>query len=80
VKELQAALSQIAREAPPLGPQDLALDGRGAMQALGVGPGPQVGEAIRHLLERVLEDPGLNERSALEAELRRWWAARARRG
>ena len=79
VKELQAALSQIARDAPPLAPQDLALDGRGAMEALGTGPGPHVGEALRHLLERVLEDPGLNSRAALEAELRRWWAARARR-
>jgi len=78
VKELQERLSQIQRDAPPLSAQDLALDGRSAMEALGTGPGPHVGEALRHLLERVLEDPSLNQRAALEAELRRWWADRAR--
>jgi tRNA nucleotidyltransferase (CCA-adding enzyme) len=79
VKELKERLAQIARTAPPLSAQDLALDGRAAMEVLGTGPGPHVGEALRHLLERVLEDPARNERGALEAELRRWAAERARR-
>jgi tRNA nucleotidyltransferase (CCA-adding enzyme) len=78
VKELQERLSQIQRDAPPLTAQDLALDGRAAMEALGTGPGPHVGEALRHLLDRVLDDPSLNQRATLEAELRRWWAERAR--
>ena len=78
VKELQARLSQIRRDGPPLSTQDLALDGRGAMAVLGAGPGPHVGEALRHLLDRVLDDPALNDGPALEAELRRWWADRAR--
>jgi len=80
VKELKERLAQIARAGPPLAAQDLALDGRAAMEVLGTGPGPHVGEALRHLLERVLEDPALNERDTLEAELRRWAAERARRG
>ena len=46
------------------------------MAILGAGPGPHVGEALRHLLDRVLEDPSLNARPALEAELRAWWLAR----
>lgn len=78
VKELQATMAQIAHDRPPLTLQDLAIDGRRAMEVLGAPPGPHVGEAIRHLLERVLDDPQLNEPSALEEELRRWWAERAR--
>jgi tRNA nucleotidyltransferase (CCA-adding enzyme) len=79
VKKLEHEIDQIRRAAPPLGSQDLALDGRAAMQVLGVGPGPHVGEALRHLLDRVLEDPALNVAALLEVELRRWWAERARR-
>lgn len=80
LKELQATLVQIAHDRPPLTPQDLSVDGRRAMEVLGAPPGPHVGEAIRHLLDRVLDDPGLNRPDALEEELRRWWAERARRG
>lgn len=80
VKKLEHEIAQIRRARPPLVAQDLALDGRAAMQVLSVGPGPHVGEALRHLLDRVLEDPALNAPDALEAELRRWWADRARRG
>ena len=63
---------------PALGTSDLALDGRAVMEALGIGPGPHVGEALRHLLDRVLQDPGLNDPAALESELRGWWLARKR--
>ena len=80
MKELEQAISQIQRAGPPLVAQDLAIDGRAAMAVLGVGPGPHVGEALRHLLDRVLEDPALNAPAALEEELRRWWAERARDG
>jgi tRNA nucleotidyltransferase (CCA-adding enzyme) len=72
------ALEKVRREAPPLVAQELALDGRGVMEILGAGPGPEVGEALRHLLDRVLADPALNTRPSLEAELRRWWSERAR--
>ena len=63
----------------PLTTQDLALDGRAVMQLLGAGPGPHVGEALRHLLERVLEDPSENEPACLADGLRQWWAARSAR-
>jgi len=78
VRALRRALAAVRRDAPPLVAQDLALDGRGVMTVLGAGPGPHVGEALRHLLDRVLEDPALNVRPALEDELRRWWSGRAR--
>jgi tRNA nucleotidyltransferase (CCA-adding enzyme) len=78
VRALRRALDAVRREAPPLVAQDLAIDGRGVMEVLGAGPGPHVGEALRHLLDRVLEDPALNVGPALEGELRRWWSGRAR--
>jgi tRNA nucleotidyltransferase (CCA-adding enzyme) len=80
VSALASAITAIRRERPPLVAQDLALDGRGVMAVLAAGPGPHVGEALRHLLDRVLEDPTLNVRPALEDELRRWWSGRARDG
>ncbi|MFO0580880.1 MAG: tRNA cytidylyltransferase [Anaeromyxobacter sp.] len=63
----------------PLEPRDLAVDGGALMRLLAIPPGPLVGLALRHLLDRVLADPGLNSASALEAEARAWWAARAGR-
>ncbi len=68
----------VALEKAALATEHLALDGRSVMSILGAGPGPHVGEALRHLLDRVLDDPSLNEAGALERELRAWWAARPR--
>jgi tRNA nucleotidyltransferase (CCA-adding enzyme) len=69
---------EVKRALPPLTTQHLALDGGAVMALLGAGPGPHVGEALRHLLDRVLEDPSQNTAAALENELRAWWAARPR--
>jgi tRNA nucleotidyltransferase (CCA-adding enzyme) len=76
VAAVREALAELKKSPPPLSTQDLALDGRAVMAILGAGPGPHVGEALRHLLDRVLEDPSLNDREALEGELRAWWAGR----
>ncbi len=45
--------------------RDLAVDGRDVMSALGIGPGPKVGDALSYLLERVLEEQTLNQRERL---------------
>ncbi len=79
VRRLDRAVTGVLRGRAPLSTQDLAIDGSAVMQILGQGPGPQIGEALRHLLDRVLEDPALNEAGALTEEVRRWWGARARR-
>jgi tRNA nucleotidyltransferase (CCA-adding enzyme) len=79
VARLAADLAELRRVRPPLAPGDLALDGRAVMTILGTGPGAHVGDALRHLLDRVLEDPAENEPSRLEAALRAWWAGRAGR-
>jgi tRNA nucleotidyltransferase (CCA-adding enzyme) len=54
---------------------ELALSGAEVMACLGVGPGPHVGAALRHLLERVLEDPAENTPERLRERLRAWSAA-----
>ena len=76
VARLASEVDALLRARPPLFPQDLALDGRAVMALLGAGPGPHVGEALRHLLDRVIDEPDRNDPAVLEAELRAWWAAR----
>ena len=48
------------------------------MELLGIGPGREVGEAYRFMLELRLENGPMDEGQA-EAALREWWAQRARR-
>ncbi|ADI08486.1 RNA nucleotidyltransferase [Streptomyces bingchenggensis BCW-1] len=50
------------------------LDGNEIMKILGIGPGPQVGKAYKHLLELRLEH-GPMERDAAVTALQDWWAA-----
>lgn len=76
LREFRALLSRVRRERPPLSVAELKLDGRAVMEILAVPAGPAVGEALRHLLDRVLEDPHLNTAAALASELRAWWRAR----
>jgi poly(A) polymerase len=47
------------------------LDGNAIMRILGIPPGPQVGEAYRHLLALRMERGPLSPAQA-EAELRKW--------
>ena len=42
-------------------------DGRDLMRLLDIPPGRQVGQILGRLLERVIDDPSLNTREALEA-------------
>ncbi|MGN6251425.1 MAG: CCA tRNA nucleotidyltransferase [Marmoricola sp.] len=51
------------------------LDGNQIMEALGIGPGREVGEAYRYLLELRLDNGPMDPDAARDA-LRSWWAAR----
>ncbi|GAA3548900.1 CCA tRNA nucleotidyltransferase [Nocardioides daeguensis] len=51
------------------------LDGNQIMTILGIGPGREVGEAYRFLLELRLDNGPMAEADA-DAALREWWAAR----
>ncbi len=47
--------------------RDLAIDGNDLMRELAIPQGPEVGRILNALFERVLDDPGLNERETLLA-------------
>jgi len=67
---LTAALDGLRAGGPQaLDRLDLALDGAGVMAALGCGPGPRVGAALRYLMDRVLDDPSRNTPEGLRALL-----------
>jgi tRNA nucleotidyltransferase (CCA-adding enzyme) len=64
---LRRRVDEVLERSAALTARDLAIDGRGLMQALGLPPGPRVGRLIEALVERVIDDPSLNARPALEA-------------
>lgn len=49
------------------------LDGNQIMEILGIGPGPAIGKAYKHLLELRLEHGPMGYDAAVEA-LKEWWA------
>jgi len=57
---------------PPLSTRDLAINGKDVMQEFGLAPGPLVGKVLNHLLEAVLDEPGLNRREVLLALVKRY--------
>jgi tRNA nucleotidyltransferase (CCA-adding enzyme) len=67
--ELRRRIGVVAAADAALRVTDLAVDGKDVMRVLGVAPGPEVGAILEKLLERVLDDPSLNERERLEALL-----------
>ncbi|WPB72801.1 CCA tRNA nucleotidyltransferase [Archangium violaceum] len=69
-------LHGLAASKPPLSAKELALNGGAIMATLGVGPSPIVGEATRFLLERVLDEPSLNEAETLKEMVLSWRQSR----
>jgi tRNA nucleotidyltransferase (CCA-adding enzyme) len=57
---------QVLREAHAFKRSDLAIDGHDLV-AMGVRPGPVVGEILEALLQRVIDDPTLNTSERLQA-------------
>ena len=67
VDELRARIAGEIERASALKIGDLAVGGADVMELLGCKPGPIIGEVLRALLERVLDDASLNERDTLRA-------------
>jgi tRNA nucleotidyltransferase (CCA-adding enzyme) len=63
---------RVLRTRPPLSVADLALDGRD-LKAMGLQPGPRYRQILDDLLERVMDEPGLNQRDTLMAIVRQEW-------
>jgi len=55
---------QVIEEGNALSVKDLALNGKDLME-LGVKPGPRMGEILSYLLDKVLEEPVLNDKKQL---------------
>jgi tRNA nucleotidyltransferase (CCA-adding enzyme) len=65
-RELRTRIDALAAADAALQVKDLAVGGQDVMRVLGVPPGRVVGEVLEKLLERVLDEPGLNNREDLE--------------
>ena len=72
--DLEARIERLAAE-EELNAMRPDLDGNQIMQALGIKPGPEVGEAYRYLLDLRIEHGPLGEDRARE-ELVAWWESR----
>jgi len=66
----QAVLQRAQAQKLPLTAGELALDGRGIMEALAIAPGPQVGWAQKRLLAYAMRHPAQNTPEALRRYLR----------
>ena len=65
LKALRSRIDEQIEQGGALTTQDLAIDGKDVVEHLEGGPGPVVGQVLRELLERVIEDPSLNTRDKL---------------
>jgi tRNA nucleotidyltransferase (CCA-adding enzyme) len=65
IGELRRRIGEVASADAALRVTDLKLDGRDVMRILGTPPGRHIGVILERLLERVLDDPSLNERDKL---------------
>ena len=69
LEELRERVASVLAQGSAFGTKDLAISGNDVIRALSVAPGPIVGRVLERLLERVLDNPALNERDALLAIL-----------
>ena len=65
VKWLRGEIERVLDRDDTLKRTDLAISGRDVMELLGIEEGARIGEVLEALLERVMDDPTLNEREAL---------------
>ncbi|HWA75989.1 MAG TPA: HD domain-containing protein [Polyangiaceae bacterium] len=65
IAELKAHVARVIAAGAAFSVKDLAISGRDLSQELGLRPGPLFGEILRALLDEVVEEPALNERSRL---------------
>lgn len=75
VGELEARVRRELESGSPLTLRELAVDGDDLIAALGLKPGPIVGELLERLLGSVIADPRRNTRDTLLAEARTWASA-----
>jgi tRNA nucleotidyltransferase (CCA-adding enzyme) len=67
---LRERVAEVAAEDAVMKVTDLAINGGDVMRVLKVPPGRIIGEVLEKVLERVIDDPTLNEKEKLEALVR----------
>jgi tRNA nucleotidyltransferase (CCA-adding enzyme) len=65
LERLKERVAREFAEQHALSTRDLAVDGKDVMRELAIKPSRRVGELLEMLLEKVVEDPSLNERETL---------------
>lgn len=65
LERLRARIDAAVAAGVAFGLKDLVISGSDVMARLGLAPGPEIGRVLGSVLERVLEDPALNERESL---------------
>jgi tRNA nucleotidyltransferase (CCA-adding enzyme) len=73
--ELRRRIAAVAAEDAAMRVSDLAIDGRDVMRILGLPPSRTIGVLLDRLLDRVLDDPSLNNATDLERLLQEVAAA-----
>ena len=70
LQHLRARVEALLAAGAALSARDLAIDGKVIMTELGVPPSRLIGQVLEHLVERVTDEPELNERGKLLEEAR----------
>jgi poly(A) polymerase/tRNA nucleotidyltransferase (CCA-adding enzyme) len=65
VQTLKNRIEKIIEAENAITVRDLAINGNDIMKEFGLKPGPIIGKILNHLLEKILDDPSLNERHIL---------------
>ncbi|MDD9940649.1 MAG: HDIG domain-containing protein [Myxococcales bacterium] len=63
--ELEERIATVRAAGSAMGVRDLTVSGKDVIRHLNIRPGPLVGRVLDALLERVLDDPELNQKEAL---------------
>jgi tRNA nucleotidyltransferase (CCA-adding enzyme) len=74
LEKLKVRVANVLAAKDALSVRELAVDGKDVMRELAIPPSRRVGEVLEKLLEKVVEDPALNERETLLAMIRSYRA------
>jgi poly(A) polymerase/tRNA nucleotidyltransferase (CCA-adding enzyme) len=69
LRHLRYMIEKVSRD--PISPKMLKVNGNDIMEILKIGPGPRVGWILKILLEKVVENPQLNEKEILIEEIKK---------
>lgn len=65
IKVLAERIADVRAKEMALKVTDLDVTGEDLMRELNIAPGPELGETLKHLLDKVIEDPMLNQKQHL---------------